>query len=139
MNDYHRASRMVSQIDTEAITPLLKEVHRAIYGTDVEDLYVLDQVLIEVLDDEGYPDHAVVMTEGVGHHTGPGNTLGIYCQAGRSVHLFALPLYVKRIPVKDDQVDFAEFVRTFGGRLDANWSMWEGRMAKAESKKVLAK
>jgi hypothetical protein len=131
-----RTSRMVPLIDTEAIKPLLQEVYLAIYGETIDTLEIEPQVMVECVDDDDYLDHAVIITEGVGNLTSAGNTLPIYIRTSpRSMTFSTIPIYWERIPLKGE-VDLAEFIRSFGARLDNNWSLWERRIAKAEAKKA---
>lgn len=127
----NRTSLLVSEVDTEALLPMLQDVVTAIYGEPSTNLEVDRQVLVDFVDKDGNLDQAVICTEGVGNDLEVNNTMLIFCREG--FHQVLIPIYVKRIPLKPEQVDFAEFVRTFGDRLESNWSLWHHRIVKAES------
>lgn len=136
-NDRPRKSRLVPLVDTEALKPLLDQVAVAIYGESFI-FEVLPQVLVDVVID-GLRDKAVICTEGVGHDVSGSNTLDIFClEGGMSYRAFSLPIQVERIPVKGE-VDFAEFVRKFGDRLESNWGLWERKMADFDKSELARK
>lgn len=138
MRENNRTSRMVRLVDTEAVRPLLAGVYEALFGEPMPDnIEVERQVLVEALyehkDWQPYVDRATICTEGVGLYTDDLNCAQVWVRQG--FRQFTIPVYWERVPL-GDEVDFATFVRTFGSRLESNWSLWEYAMAKAVAKQA---
>ena len=132
-----RVSRQVRLLDIDAAQPMLAAIYEAIYG-EPSRFSVMPQAIVAAWNPDawgvGAVDVATICTEGVGEFLSDENTLGIWCtDKGRDFHI---PLALHRVPLTDDGVDFADFVRSFGARLESNWSLWEGRMAQADLKGI---
>lgn len=122
---HERTSRMVRAVDTEAALPLVAAVYEALYGEPLgEKVVVSEQVLVVGWNDiAGMVDVATVCTEGVGEWLTDGNCIEVWVQGG--FRQFSIPLGLNRIPMRDEPVDLAKSVRTFGARLESNWYLWE--------------
>ena len=126
----NRTTRWVRVIDTEAMLPIARMVWLALYGEEAPaNLAVAEQAIVVAYNDDiEYADLAVVHPEGVGFWLEGNNTLPVWVKVGRSEN--RLPVGLLRIVVAEEAVNFADHVRVFGDRLEANWSLWERRMAK---------
>lgn len=85
------------------------------------ELAYADNVLIKV--SEGY---AVVNTEGVGMAERD-RTVGVYC-LGAFEYVIVHVDVDELAQLTEDEVDLADFIRTFGGRLNANHYTWFRRV-----------
>lgn len=129
-----RTTRYVRELDQEKARPLVAKVYRALYGeTMPKSMKVARQVIVPVVHDENglvYTDVASICTEGVGHWLNDNNTVDVWMVSmagGDSTVPLGLNLVLDCL--LDEPTDFAEFVRVFGSRLEANWSLWERRMS----------
>ena len=123
-----RTSRLVREVDRDDLVPKLKKVYEAIYGEEApEDLRVVPCVLIRIARVDLGHTWAVVNSEGVGSPTSSSGTVSVHTESGRGWYC-PLPIAPEQIKTLGPRVDFAEFVRTFGARLDSNWSIWDERM-----------
>jgi hypothetical protein len=128
----NRTTRMVRAIDTEATLPLVSAVYEAVYGEPIQpNSRVEAQVFIVGENETCGTDVANVCTEGVGLWQTDEATIEVWCVSPHG-HRFTIPLGIGRVPLLDDPVDFAEFVRVFGARLESNWRMWDTFAAKAQ-------
>jgi hypothetical protein len=129
---------MVRVVDTEAALPLVAAVYEALYGEPLpKGSRVNEQAVVVAWNKNawgGAPDVAVIHTEGVGEWLSMQNTLALWVQIGMRDAM--VPLGLNRIPLREEPVDFADHVRTFGDRLESNWSHWEGNIAKAQKEGV---
>lgn len=125
---------MVTLVDAEATRPLMAKVYEAIYGEPLPDGVRVDrQVIVSAAyEAKGYEpslDHATICTEGVGLFTDDLDAAKVWMTLGH--RQFTLPLHHRRV-VRGEEVDFAEFVRVFGSRLESNWAQWERLMQMAD-------
>ena len=125
MTKSERKMRMVRAVDTEAALPLVAAVYEAIYG---EPLYASAKVEEQVLvvgwnEADKMVDVATVCTEGVGEWLTDANSIEVWVVGGLS--RFSIPLGLSRVPMREEPVDLAAHVRSFGARLESNWYLWE--------------
>lgn len=130
-----RSPRMVRTIDREAALPLIRAAYEAIYGEPMSEKASVDRQVVTLAWNPdawgiGAIDVAIIGTEGVGEFSSEYLTLPVRVTEPRG-HSFEVPLGVNRIPLADEPVDFAEHVRTFGSRLESNWSLWDRRIGEA--------
>lgn len=125
----------------EKLTQVLHDYIAAVYGKDMPIDYSVkdgDYVAIRVKDDGDLPDRkwmegrdettwAVICTEGVGWVADDYNAIEItvFGFFGNNSRFF---IYEDRIPemFTGEEIDLADHVRTFGDRLESNFSLWAG-------------
>jgi hypothetical protein len=131
-----RTSRLVRSLDTEAARPLLAAVYEALYGEPLaESVTVDEQVLVVGWNDSAkMVDVATVCTEGVGEWLTDGNCIEVWVSGG--FRQFTIPLGLNRIPVREEPVDLAGHVRSFGARLESNWYLWHRAAEVAAAKGI---
>jgi len=130
-----RTSLMVPVMDTEKVKPLLDVVFRALYDEEPPVYTVDEAVITQAMIKEYGVQPVLIGTEGVGHEVNEGNCLDIPCRIPKSMMGgFTIPLHWERIPLRDEPVDLAEFVRRFGDRLESNWRLWNDAITKAQAR-----
>ena len=142
-----RQKHMVSLLDGQKVEDAALAVFAAQFGTDISEVkrggWKVDGPLVIGFDnkaDQFMKDRglniAVVCTEGVGWVTDEywrveiplrqeSENSGWISIGGSSVELSAALLLRC---VSDEQVDLAEFIRTFGSRLETNYAIWHSRL-----------
>lgn len=120
-----RATRMVKAVDTEAALPLVAAVYEALYGEPLHGAAkVSEQVLVVGWNDSAeMVDVATVCIEGVGEWLTDTNCIEVWVEGG--FRQFTIPLGLNRVPMREEPVDLATHVRSFGARLESNWYLWE--------------
>jgi hypothetical protein len=133
-----RKSRLVRAIDTEAVRPLLAAVYEALYGEPLDDRLKVDEQVLVVGWNESFDgvDIGTVCNEGVGNWLTDSNCIEVWVMGG--FQRFTIPLGLNRIPLREEPVDLAESIRTFGARLESNWYQWDYAAEKALAKGIPA-
>lgn len=130
-----RQSIMVDTLDTEKVTQILRDILAAQYGGTADDYAVAaDTLVIAPIPntDDGWdrPRHALICTEGVGWEQDEYQRIylpgyyGMGAPAGTHVGVYRLLDECRT----GEQIDLADFIRSFGDRLENNFSIWHRRL-----------
>ena len=122
-------------IDGEKLAELANNIYKLQY-TEPSGCTIDDYLLVELHNDKdvfGDPKIALLCTEGVGWIQDEYRTIevptniGQFGRMGGRVHI---SVDVIKSYMTEVTMEVADFVRHFGGRLDDNCDLWQGKMGK---------
>lgn len=125
-----RPSLMVKKVDTKRLHDVLRQYMIAVYGSELntDELTVDELVAVPLLGQKvrGKQAYGLVCTEGVGWLPDAYWALYDLNAVGDTGQRTQFKLYAGRIEdyITDEEVDLAEWIRTFGSRLETNFSIW---------------
>ena len=127
---------MGNVLDGKKLAKIANDIYRLQYSNDFSECTVDNLLLIELEEKNVFGDskYAVVCTEGVGWEQDTYGCLEIPTNIGQ-MGLWNGRVFISVDTVKaclsDQTEDIADYVRTFGSRLDSNCSLWQSKMSVA--------
>jgi hypothetical protein len=125
-----RPSLIVRRLNTEVLSEIAKEVIIAQYAPKREPVVHAEELVYAYLPGKGGIDYerlAIICREGVGWTPNERALLPVMFHVGDGVTDALAWVGARRIQeqaLTDEEVNLADFVRTFGTRLEANYMMW---------------
>lgn len=116
-------------LDPEALLELGRAAYVATYGEAADPAILRNAPLPQMLAHDAEGTVSVINGEGVGCTATAEGTVGVYFDNGGT--WFALDLAVEDVlhsTGEQTPIDLADGIRTFGARLDANFSNWRYRL-----------
>lgn len=115
------------------LTSIVQAVLLATYGDiDVSQVMPMPLLMVELADKDGWgdPKVAFINTEGVGAISDDYNLVDVYYYSNAYGNMCVIQVGRKRLAsiATEGEQDLAEWVRTFGARLDSNVSNWQHKM-----------
>ena len=127
---------MGNVLDGKKLAKIAKDIYKIQYPKGDSECTVDNLLLIELEEKNvfGDPKYAVVCTEGVGWEQDEYGCIEIPTNVG-AMGLYNGRVFISVEVIKSCQTifkkDIAEYVRTFGDRLDNNCSLWQSKMSVA--------
>jgi hypothetical protein len=123
------------ELDDVELTKRVKAILLAMYGdVDVSSVSVMPLLMVELAEKDNWGDTklAFINTEGVGSIPNDYNRAEVYyfSNAYGMMNVIEVGRQVLEGMATEQTHDLAEWVRTFGARLDSNVSLWQRKMPK---------
>ena len=128
MNENHRPTgTAIHLLDTDKLKKLVTDVAIENGKPGANDHVEPDRLALVMDRDENF---YVLCTEGVGWHADENGMMLIPCSTGMSWCEFEFRLGDVIDCISEETVELAEFVRTFGSRLESNFGLWYDKLHK---------
>ena len=121
-----------SLIDGEKLAPIANDIYKLQY-IEPSLCTIDDLLLIELTETDAFgdPKIALVCNEGVGWIQDEYRTIEVPTNIGQFGYMSGrvhISVDVIKTCITDKTIDIADYVRTFGDRLDSNCSLWQSKM-----------